>query len=142
MPEDRLEKVAGAPVVQEEGVAADGLRQADPPQRRGAPFARAGLALGPAVGETLAHVVQQQVGVGPDRLAALLGAGGIGAGDVFRDMTAGRSEEHTSELQSLMRISYAVFCLKKKTITHVHNINKSHLNGETHTHHRETPSRL
>src|SRR3546814_2642572 len=29
----------------------------------------------------------------------------------------GRSEEHTSELQSLMRISYAVFCLKKKTIT-------------------------
>src|SRR3546814_2980027 len=28
--------------------------------------------------------------------------------------TVGRSEEHTSELQSLMRISYAVFCLKKK----------------------------
>src|SRR3546814_3904818 len=28
---------------------------------------------------------------------------------------AGRSEEHTSELQSLMRISYAVFCLKKQT---------------------------
>src|SRR3546814_8755072 len=28
----------------------------------------------------------------------------------------GRSEEHTSELQSLMRISYAVFCLKKKKI--------------------------
>src|SRR3546814_9697251 len=35
-----------------------------------------------------------------------------------------RSEEHTSELQSLMRISYAVFCLKKKnkrTITHKQN---------------------
>src|SRR3546814_10908664 len=30
----------------------------------------------------------------------------------------GRSEEHTSELQSLMRISYAVFCLKKKKNTH------------------------
>src|SRR3546814_6760140 len=29
-----------------------------------------------------------------------------------------RSEEHTSELQSLMRISYAVFCLKKKNTTH------------------------
>src|SRR3546814_14198467 len=29
-----------------------------------------------------------------------------------------RSEEHTSELQSLMRISYAVFCLKKKTTQH------------------------
>src|SRR3546814_5661038 len=36
-----------------------------------------------------------------------------------------RSEEHTSELQSLMRISYAVFCLKKKkttTTTHHNNI--------------------
>src|SRR3546814_9917945 len=32
-----------------------------------------------------------------------------------RDGGAIRSEEHTSELQSLMRISYAVFCLKKKT---------------------------
>src|SRR3546814_7946255 len=32
------------------------------------------------------------------------------------DATSHRSEEHTSELQSLMRISYAVFCLKKKTI--------------------------
>src|SRR3546814_1746545 len=31
-----------------------------------------------------------------------------------RPSLAGRSEEHTSELQSLMRISYAVFCLKKK----------------------------
>src|SRR3546814_4918017 len=43
-------------------------------------------------------------------LAALAGLGAVGAwiGD------AGRSEEHTSELQSLMRISYAVFCLTKK----------------------------
>src|SRR3546814_7620715 len=32
-----------------------------------------------------------------------------------------RSEEHTSELQSLMRISYAVFCLKKKTIKKTKN---------------------
>src|SRR3546814_5554318 len=31
-----------------------------------------------------------------------------------------RSEEHTSELQSLMRISYAVFCLKKKTLNSIH----------------------
>src|SRR3546814_4431370 len=34
-----------------------------------------------------------------------------------------RSEEHTSELQSLMRISYAVFCLKKKIIPH--NVSKT-----------------
>src|SRR3546814_8111272 len=50
-------------------------------------------------------------------LAALLDdqraphAGGLVARDLADD---GRSEEHTSELQSLMRISYAVFCLNKK----------------------------
>src|SRR3546814_2614536 len=35
--------------------------------------------------------------------------------------TGSRSEEHTSELQSLMRISYAVFCLKKKTKNNLKN---------------------
>src|SRR3546814_7091578 len=40
-------------------------------------------------------------------------ARGAGADDHVVER-AGRSEEHTSELQSLMRISYAVFCLKKK----------------------------
>src|SRR3546814_3561437 len=39
---------------------------------------------------------------------------------------AKRSEEHTSELQSLMRISYAVFCLKKKKITRQHNQYNTH----------------
>src|SRR3546814_8765993 len=40
---------------------------------------------------------------------------GIAFGDPTQgEESAGRSEEHTSELQSLMRISYAVFCLKKK----------------------------
>src|SRR3546814_10667588 len=37
------------------------------------------------------------------------------AGEAARRRAGLRSEEHTSELQSLMRISYAVFCLKKKT---------------------------
>src|SRR3546814_5065453 len=40
-----------------------------------------------------------------------------------------RSEEHTSELQSLMRISYAVFCLKKKK--HVNNQIKSDVKAHT-----------
>src|SRR3546814_3308934 len=43
---------------------------------------------------------------------------------------AARSEEHTSELQSLMRTSYAVFCLKKKNET---LIRKSHKDNPTHT---------
>src|SRR3546814_5475617 len=38
----------------------------------------------------------------------------------YRLATANRSEEHTSELQSLMRISYAVFCLKKKNNKQTH----------------------
>src|SRR3546814_1107406 len=37
--------------------------------------------------------------------------------ETFDAAASGRSEEHTSELQSLMRISYAVFCLKKKITT-------------------------
>src|SRR3546814_3591228 len=37
----------------------------------------------------------------------------------FSTLKPGRSEEHTSELQSLMRISYAVFCLKKKKKQHL-----------------------
>src|SRR3546814_9466975 len=46
-----------------------------------------------------------------------------GRGKAQRLSTATRSEEHTSELQSLMRISYSVFCLKKKKDTkqiHIH----------------------
>src|SRR3546814_5478675 len=44
-----------------------------------------------------------------------------GCADCAGPVPAHRSEEHTSELQSLMRISYAVFCLKKKNI-HLHSI--------------------
>src|SRR3546814_6958016 len=44
--------------------------------------------------------------------------GGVGPGRIDRLVDPDRrSEEHTSELQSLMRISYAVFCLKKKNPT-------------------------
>src|SRR3546814_1366839 len=45
-----------------------------------------------------------------------LGEQHVGDRIVFQGHVARRSEEHTSELQSLMRISYAVFCLKKKNI--------------------------
>src|SRR3546814_5565730 len=59
--------------------------------------------IGPEIADPLLHVstqgVQQQKG-----------------GRHGSQQQQPRSEEHTSELQSLMRISYAVFCLKKKTI--------------------------
>src|SRR3546814_1675148 len=47
---------------------------------------------------------------------------GADVDDIFQYFSAEpiRSEEHTSELQSLMRISYAVFCLKKQNITTPH----------------------
>src|SRR3546814_4154467 len=53
-------------------------------------------------------------GGAPDRSAARQG-GRRRSSPRRRATTGRRSEEHTSELQSLMRISYAVFCLKKKT---------------------------
>src|SRR3546814_8428019 len=43
-------------------------------------------------------------------------ADAVNGGEAALVSGMGRSEEHTSELQSLMRISYAVFCLKKKMI--------------------------
>src|SRR3546814_5433534 len=43
-----------------------------------------------------------------------------------RMYSADRSEEHTSELQSLMRISYAVFCLKKKKTNNTHIITNTY----------------
>src|SRR3546814_10899675 len=58
-------------------------------------------------------------------LAADLGVTTAALSQAIRIATL-RSEEHTSELQSLMRISYAVFCLKKKKET------------ETHTEHEES----
>src|SRR3546814_3475364 len=40
----------------------------------------------------------------------------VGKDSIWKSRLLGRSEEHTSELQSLMRISYAVFCLQKKQL--------------------------
>src|SRR3546814_3137284 len=54
-----------------------------------------------------------------------------GVRDAPKFLAACRSEEHTSELQSLMRISYAVFCLTKKT-HHDDSTYPYHLNHTTH----------
>src|SRR3546814_10837062 len=50
---------------------------------------------------------------------------------------AARSEEHTSELQSLMRISYAVFCLKKKNKSH--SIHTKHTKEDRHESDKKDP---
>src|SRR3546814_952076 len=54
-----------------------------------------------------------------------------GAGESAGSPEISRSEEHTSELQSLMRISYAVFCLKKKN--HIQHIIVAHKISNIHT---------
>src|SRR3546814_1828912 len=53
---------------------------------------------------------------------------------------AARSEEHTSELQSLMRISYAVFCLKKKKTTQLQT--DQYLTLQKYTHKPDTMNKL
>src|SRR3546814_6992906 len=79
-----------------------------------APFRRIGLEIGCDIAKSQAHV----------------GISVRGKGAPIRDLrhgefktyakTISRSEEHTSELQSLMSISYAVFCLKNKTTNNPH----------------------
>src|SRR3546814_2626987 len=74
----------------------------------------AGRAAGPArpaIGRTRLRVHRRAVGPGPVRCGRTATPGRA------RAAPGQRSEEHTSELQSLMRISYAVFCLKKKQNT-------------------------
>src|SRR3546814_3321740 len=66
-------------------------------------------------------VVTQSVRQGIDVAVTVVdGDGRVLLGEESRE-AAGRSEEHTSELQSLMRISYAVFCLNKKNNRKYHN---------------------
>src|SRR3546814_10864955 len=72
------------------------------------------MVMGPTCGMVLADLGAEVIKVEP-----------VG-GDRTRHLLGARTEEHTSELQSLMRISYAVFCLKKKT-------KKSPINSSTGT---------
>src|SRR3546814_8586440 len=67
--------------------------------------------------DPLAADVQVEHPLGKAAAVHFAGQGGVVDADHDRRLGAAidhRSEEHTSELQSLMRISYAVFCLKKK----------------------------
>src|SRR3546814_10503477 len=74
--------------------------------------------------EKLAHAVEiadrilvEQIGLPAHEQHRAVGAVGRPDREAARhQILSGRSEEHTSELQTLMRISYAVFCLKKKTM--------------------------
>src|SRR3546814_12143867 len=68
-------------------------------------------------GKSAVRDVAKAFGLPPDQVTLLAECYGWGNGETPMEQRLGRSEEHTSELQSLMRISYAVFCLKKKKTT-------------------------
>src|SRR3546814_3562811 len=73
-----------------------------------------GLALRPGISD-----ISPMASFARSPLTAVLGP--TNTGKTYLAVERMRSEEHTSELQSLMRISYAVFCLKKKTQEHKQN---------------------
>src|SRR3546814_8557597 len=99
------------------------------------------LELVDAEGRVGTRIVEHDKGL----VEILLGGDRLHELDVFPDEVVGiiaehflgalveRSEEHTSELQSLMRISYAVFCLKKKKKNTQNNIHKKQLHRVTDT---------
>src|SRR3546814_10025944 len=76
----------------------------------------------PALHRCVLGTVSPARSVDPVLLAEYLGDVGCNRVD---DRAQARSEEHTSELQSLMRISYAVFCLKKKKKEHTNGLKQS-----------------
>src|SRR3546814_7222508 len=63
---------------------------------------------------TDAQLIASAMRAAPARVAKDATIVATGADGTMRTLRQGRSEEHTSELQSLMRISYAVFCFEKK----------------------------
>src|SRR3546814_5308316 len=81
-------------------------------RQRMCPAYVAGL-IGPGDRKSIQPMAARTGEVGYDRLHHFIGAGLWDSGPLEATLWE-RSEEHTSELQSLMRISYAVFCLKKK----------------------------
>src|SRR3546814_6267859 len=87
--------------VGEQHLAVGELRERDVDRGRGA-LEPALLAVGAVLLDARSHVQALVVGEAPVEV------------DLAVAVAVDRSEEHTSELQSLMRISYAVFCLKKK----------------------------
>src|SRR3546814_7530512 len=80
------------------------LPRAGPPPELGACLVHRAISVKPPCRQRAAAGVDRQVAIQRDAMTAL--------DEILR------SEEHTSELQSLMRNSYAVFCLKKKTKNH------------------------
>src|SRR3546814_10255278 len=79
----------------------------------------------------------EAISTGSLGLDVALGIGGLPKGRIVEIYGPERSEEHTSELQSLMRISYAVFCLKKKN-NKTNKMRNTTQNNKVQTRHKDT----
>src|SRR3546814_4903411 len=84
------------------------------------------IASNEGAGKSYTAVKEASIAIAPGEFVSVVGPTGCGKSTLL-NVGAGllqpsRSEEHTSELQSLMRISYAVFCLKKKKTNKKHTI--------------------
>src|SRR3546814_6402012 len=87
-----------------------------------------------AIGSIVPRRVGQQHGPSPSTETKSMSKRTVLVVDLQND----RSEEHTSELQSLMRISYAVFCLKKKTKkNNIYTSIQKNYNNTCSTHHKQ-----
>src|SRR3546814_3636519 len=110
-----------------EMVAASKMRKAQDRMRAGRPYAT-------KVREIAANLMQAHPDYTHPYMIERTDVRAVGIVVVSTDKgLCGRSEEHTSELQSLMRISYAVFCLKKKTSTSHTDLTTSTQTTYTHT---------
>src|SRR3546814_9356418 len=83
-------------------------------------------------------VARDRIGCWTPRISTATGRDKVSSGSPSQITTSARSEEHTSELQSLMRNSYAVFCLKKQlkkttTNTYTDRTDNKHLDKTTET---------
>src|SRR3546814_3034311 len=77
----------------------------------------------PALAATYRRIIGESEAAGGDRERQIEAARAAWYEGFVAEAVDRRSEEHTSELQSLMRISYAVFCLKKKKYHHLYHTN-------------------
>src|SRR3546814_6971313 len=90
-------------------------------------------------------LVDGEAALGSEIAVTGAGPGSVDAATFFGDrmpyffVAVLRSEEHTSELQSLMRTSYAVFCLKKKTTHSNHIIIKTYTTERNYIECQDTP---
>src|SRR3546814_7400378 len=111
VPAESIDKLQGATLDLPAGGGA-GLVLRNP--NRPNPLSGKHLELTGTIAEQVEQLLKEQINPALAAHGGFAALKGVDDDKVYVTMGGGRSEEHTSDLQSLMRITYAVFCLKKK----------------------------